>query len=204
MLYFNISWRLSAYKTSILPNICFPNIRYLTLSLVFDNCYWYLLPTLNRLISLDISFETADDKVQSQLQMLLDRAPHRYSLKLTRSTNSTLVLSRLISSSVRRLEIDAKTDNSKIHTPWLRSKLGIQCEMLHIKVKRSSDVINIVNKLNNLRSIHAICSDTSIISMDTFIEQLNRQTNRYASTSIVITNEDDSTNIYRSVQIWIR
>jgi hypothetical protein len=167
-------------------------------------CISRLLSTLNRLISLDVSFETADDKVQSQLQMLLDRAPHLNSLKLTGSTNSTLVLSRLISSSVRRLEIDAKTDNSKIHTPWLRSKLGIQCEMLHIKVKRSSDVINIVNKLNNLRSIHAICSNTSIISRDTFIEQLNRQTNRYASTSIVITNEDDSTNIYRSVQIWIR
>jgi hypothetical protein len=85
---------------------------------------------------------TNNNKVRSQLQMLLNRASRLYSLKSHGEVISQVDLSAVLNPSVRRLELTYNRDLLRSRRSWLCSSLGIQCEVLHINVQSASDIIN--------------------------------------------------------------
>lgn len=68
-----------------LPEIRFPNVHHLTLSLPYDDYLQQLIPRFDRLTSLTIDMFTTgfDDDQLLQLQLLLDQAPRLYYIKFS-------------------------------------------------------------------------------------------------------------------------
>jgi hypothetical protein len=153
-------------------------------------------------------------KVQTQLQMLLDRAPNLYSLTFSCGKLSAPELSLLTNSSlsVRHLDLHGYTE----HTDWhwfnsqqcaalCKSPLGIQCEMLRIKVENPMDVVELVYSMAYLRALNVqILNDEYNVpdfkpssDMDEVLQLLQHSLD---STCTIVRDEFDSCSIH----LWIR
>jgi hypothetical protein len=111
-----------------------PNIETLHINFPLNDQFWSIFPNFNQLNSLTISYHA--DTYQSQLQTLLDRAPHLEKLVIKQVALLPLQTSifRYTSVSVRRLNlIDCNhCFNEEECITLTRSPLGIQCEVLYI------------------------------------------------------------------------
>ncbi len=73
------------FNQPTLSCIRFPNINHLDMKLPINNQFWSIVPNLNQLKALSISFYA--DNLQSQLQALLDRAPHLQILRINQDAS---------------------------------------------------------------------------------------------------------------------
>ncbi|CAF3498619.1 unnamed protein product [Rotaria sp. Silwood1] len=157
-----------------------------------------------------------NDEVETynQLQILLDRAPNLYSLKLICGKFSLpeLALFKISSVSVRRLDLygyieynDWQWFNKEQCLALSNSPLGIQCEVLRIKIENPIDVLELVYSMSHLRALNVqILNDPHNIPglelPQTEDELLQFFQSSLDSTCILTRNEYDP----RFIQLWIR
>jgi hypothetical protein len=126
----------------------FPNIHHLQINLPFDDIFWLRFFPLNHLITVNISLYKYSGYYQ--LQTLFDQAPYLYSF--------------------RRLDfIDIFIDQSIYFNKedcfiLINSSLGIQCEVLLIRLKNRNIILDLIEKMSNLRLLIFECEDDKELS----------------------------------------
>ena len=135
------------------------NIRSLWIQLPINEQFWTIVPSLNRLESLRISYH--HDSFQSQLQTLLDRAPQLRCLGFIQDASLFLQISlfKYTSASIRELHLQ---NCSHYFTEaecimLAHSPLGKQCEKLSILVNNRQNIITIIQNMIHLRVLIAKC-----------------------------------------------
>lgn len=139
----------------------FTNIQHLFLSLDADHQFWTIVPRFDRLISLEVSLNGRSDNVQSQLQSILDQAPRLELLKFGSWRTLELPIVELISTSIRQLDLRGcnRCFNEQECLTLINSPLGMQCEVLQISVEDRMNILDLITKMNNLRSLNVRCDD---------------------------------------------
>ncbi len=188
-----------------------PNIRHLDLCLAFNNNIKLIIPSFNHLTSLKISaIPPSNNSICSLLQMLLDRAPHLYSLSLYQVLFHKSTIHKLTSTSIRRLELTSifSTDRGFLSTVeccnLIKSPLGRQCEVLMLRVKHRSDILQLVKKMFNLRSLIVQCKDDVRVcgrSIFSTHGELLKWLQRRLPSVYSITRDVNATN---NIRLWIR
>ena len=165
--------RTLRYKTaggntrSKLHSWTFPCIRYLEIDALFDEHLLSILPSrLNDLTSVRVT--CSEDVGDSQLQKLLDRAPHLYRLTIQYDCSIQSIFDRWRSSSIRRLALlPSSTDESDLAFDeadcWAlySTPLGRQCEVLSIHVKQRLTIVQLIKRMPCLRLLTVRCYDTT-------------------------------------------
>ncbi|CAF2737583.1 unnamed protein product [Rotaria sp. Silwood2] len=167
----SLIYRTPIIRESPLSKIGFPNIRRLCLSLPSNDHFWSVVTTLDQLISLNLALHDDDNDnnnhVRSQLQVVLDRAPHLYSLAFRSWSDLQMCLVDNRSLSVRWLDLQGYDENWS-EERWFNdeqctelscSSLGIQCEVLLIRVEHRATILNLVNRMTSLRALSIKCRD---------------------------------------------
>ncbi|CAF1464169.1 unnamed protein product [Rotaria sp. Silwood1] len=155
--------RLNLVKDSISFRGEFPNVYHLNLTFLFNNNILSVYPLLNQLTKLYISLNDQFD--YSQLQHLLDRSAHLYSLGLSKLTNLRRELFQIRSTSIRRLELiekngsDSRFFNDKECIALVNSSLGRQCEVLVIDVENETVILDLTKNIVNLRTLITRCKN---------------------------------------------
>jgi hypothetical protein len=141
----------------------FPNIHHLYINLPFDDIFWLRFTSLNHLKSLNVFLYKYSS--YCQLQTLFDQAPCLYSLKITSFLGLSPKIFDLTSKSIRRIDfIDISVDQSIYFNKddcftLINSSLGIQCEVLLIRIKNRTIIFDLIVKLLNLRLLIFECED---------------------------------------------
>jgi hypothetical protein len=172
------------------------------LSLTFpsEENFWSIIPTLDQLTTLHLNIENDDD----QWQTLLDKTPRLYSLELTSNSITNMLASQISNKSIRRLDFEyidglfnEETCNALIHSP-----LGIQCELLTIKVENSTNIILLVNHMKNLRALKVQCGDeiSSYQARELEKDRLVKWLQQNLSLTCIISKETYS----HFIRLWIR
>jgi hypothetical protein len=120
------------FNQKMSSNIRLPNIRYLRIKLPINDQFWSIVSNLNQLKTLSISSHA--DTFRSQLQTLLDRAPHLATLKIRQDASLPLQMSlfKYTNAAVQRLNLSECNHifNEEECIALTHSSLGIQCEAL--------------------------------------------------------------------------
>ncbi|CAF1479148.1 unnamed protein product [Rotaria sordida] len=135
------------------------NIHDLSIKLPVTDEFLSMIPNLNKLKFLSILFYT--DIYQSQLQTLLDRAPHLCDLHITLDVLSPLKMSLFehTNPSIRQLTIIYHWFNEEECITLTHSPLGTQCEELSIEVKNRQNITILLENMINLRFLNIECKD---------------------------------------------
>ncbi|CAF1295710.1 unnamed protein product [Rotaria sp. Silwood1] len=162
----HLIYQFPMIEESSTHQICCPNIDRLSLDLPVTNCFWSLIPTLNRVISMKLSLKQDNDKVRSQLQSMFDQTPRLYSLRLDLWRSSKIKIIENLNVSVHQLKIRGTTPSFDIRwfddeecTSLGHSPLGMQCHMLHIRVAHRGCILKLINLMINLRVLYVKCQD---------------------------------------------
>jgi hypothetical protein len=143
------------FDQPIVSNISLPNIKYLRMKLPINDQFWSIVPNLNQLEILSISSHV--DNPQSQVQALLDRARHLVTLNIDQDKSLPLQMSlfKYTNTSVRKLDLEDYQHyfNEDECIALARSPLGVQCEVLTIRVNNSESIINLVKNMINLHGL---------------------------------------------------
>ncbi|CAF1534519.1 unnamed protein product [Rotaria sordida] len=118
--------------------------------------FWSIVPSLNILETLVVYSHA--DSFQSQLQVLLDRAPNLRCLDIRQDESLSLQMSlfQYRTSSVRQLDFRGYNYyfNEEECIRLYHSQLCIQREVLFIRIKSRHSTIYLVKNMINLRSLH--------------------------------------------------
>lgn len=197
----------------VLNHARFSNLSHLLIDLPFDESIPSALLTFNHLKSLTVFTLKNDTKAYNQLQTLLDRAPILYSLKLSCGEQLTpeLELFENRSASVRCLDLDGYTKhedwqwfNNQQCVALCHSPLGVQCEVLRIKVENAIDILELVYSMPYLRALSVQALDEGnmpdIEASSTNDKLVHWLIHSLDSTCTVARSESDSHRIL----LWIR
>jgi hypothetical protein len=193
------------FDQQILSNISLPNIKYLRMKLPINDHFWSIVPNLNQLEKLSISSHA--DSFQSQLQTLLDRAPHLDRLAIFQDASLPLQMSlfKYTNASVRQIDLRGYNHDfdEEECTALTRSPLGVQCEVLSIRVNNHESTINLVRNMLNLRTLIIKCADDeyykqSILTNDND-EGIQRLKDHLPSTYVITRDPEEDSNLL----IWI-
>ncbi len=210
----NLHYHYSLSDSSALNRARFSNIRHLSIELPFNESIPSALSTFDHMNSLTVFILNDDVKAHNQLQTLLDRAPTLYSLRLScgKLLAPELALLTNSSASVHCLDLDGYTQHKDWH--WFTSQqcvalcnspLGIQCEVLRMKVENPMDVLELVYSMPYLRALNVqILNDERNIpdfeSSSTNDELVHWLRHSLDSTCTIVRHESDS----HYIQLWIR
>ncbi|CAF4288132.1 unnamed protein product [Rotaria sp. Silwood2] len=210
-----LNYGSSSFTDPIRSRLRFNNLQHLSVSLPFNERFFFIVSKFDRLRSIFVYIEENKNlnNIQFQLQLILDQAPCLYSLEFSTwaRSDSEAPLTGLRSDSVRRLDFIRFYFNGQIYhfdekecIQLSRSPLGIQCEVLLITVKNRKNILRLINNMKNLRSLYVHSIDHywpengSVSSaMDGLVQWLYEQ---LPSTSTVTKSQTDSFGIH----IWIR
>lgn len=140
---------------------CFRHVRQLDIQLLCHNDSTLTLPSFDKLTSLSVRLHY--DSCFDVLQAFLDHAPRLVSLKLHSLTGLEEKLCSLHSPSIRRLDlVDTRFHQLKYLTKndcnhLIRSPLGRQCEVLVIRVKHRQSMLDLIERMANLRWLTVEC-----------------------------------------------
>jgi hypothetical protein len=96
----------------------------------------------------------------NQLQVLISRAPRLLSLTFRYRKFSSTILFQITSISIRQLYLSFdRTYDSAYCLGLISSPLGRQCELLSIRVKDRTSVLDLLNTMPQLRALCVRCDD---------------------------------------------
>lgn len=154
------------------PHIHLPNINTLSINLPICDQFWFIVPNLDHLKTLKIFLHT--NTFQSQVQALLNRAPHlnRFSINQYESTPLQTSLFKYTNSSVH--ELDLRNVNHYFNEDECitlsHSPLGIQCEVLFMLVQNCECIISLVENMLKLRVLNVRCKHEKYIELSPSID----------------------------------
>ena len=173
-------------QISLHPSWRFFNIRSLHLYFPFHEHLWSILPTMNSLLTLTIEGLT-NPQGYSQLQTLFDRSPNLHCLIVKCPRISLKRFFQLHCSSIVQFDFvqcEQYLTKKQCHD-FLHSSFSSRCEILRIRIKKSSDILQLVTKLPSLHTLIIPSEDLQLIDW---------LSTRLPSTSV---NQRDST-----IRIW--
>ncbi|CAM4826168.1 unnamed protein product, partial [Rotaria magnacalcarata] len=197
----------------MLSHIKFPNIHHLILEYCPNPYFWSIIPTLDQLVSLEIFLcDESNKTIQDQLQNRLCRAPHLTSLKFRSWSILSAFLYEIKNQSIRRLDLQG-TDRL-YRELWLNgdeciqsgpSTLGIQCEVLFIRVKHRESMLNRVNLMNNIRVLNFFCQDNQLDESDGLSLARHDELVTWFEDQLSLAWEiAKHPRYFRCIQMWIR
>ncbi|CAF3290060.1 unnamed protein product [Rotaria socialis] len=158
-------------------NIYLSNIIHLHIRLPINDRFWSIVPNLNKLKTLTLVYY--NDMFESELQAILDRAPHLTTLTIRQDASLSMQMSlfKRANASIRKLDLEnyAHYFNENECLLLARSSLGIQCEVLSIRVNNHENIITLVKSMINLRILYIYQSD-EMYSNATFLTRNNDET----------------------------
>ena len=174
----NLHYDISLSSYWALCRTRFSNIRHLSIGLPFNDGLLSALSRFDHINSLSVYIHNEEIKVQNQLQVLLDHAPNLYSLRISCGSLSAqdLILLKNSSISVRCLDLYSYTQhegcesfNREQCVALCNSSLGMQCEVLRIKVENPMDVLELVYSIPRLRALNVkVLNDAwNVLDFDT-------------------------------------
>ncbi|CAF1434546.1 unnamed protein product [Rotaria sordida] len=205
------------FDQSFLFDIFLQNMDSVCITFPINNQFWSIVPSLKTLRSLRILSYT--DTYQSQLQALLDRTPYLYRLDIRQELSLPLQISlfKYNNASVRQLCLQKYNYrfNEKECDTLTHSSLGVQCEILSIKVKNRESIIILVKNMINLRALHIQCEDDEYSKYLSLIENVNEshQTNKTNKDELIQWLKDNLSSTYLisrdpksidCIRLWIR
>jgi hypothetical protein len=143
----------------------YPNIHHLQLCFPFHDILWSLLPSFDRLKSVELLPVTYDEEEKdhyfNQLKLFFERAIHLYSLITDEYLMLEFSLFKITNKFIRRLDLQASNGHfygseciSLIH-----SLLNNQCEVIFINLEKRTIIIELINSMPNLRAMNIQCRD---------------------------------------------
>ncbi|CAF1194459.1 unnamed protein product [Rotaria sordida] len=138
----------------------FLNIHHLRIRLPVNDNFWSVIPTLHRLTSLDLSLRQS--RTINQINALLDRTPHIYSLTIEPSLFSRIATLENFNKSIRRLnffELSGSYFDNVQCSLLVNSSLGHQCKVLVIGVEHRTNAYFLITHISNLRVLIFRCRD---------------------------------------------
>lgn len=142
----------------------FTNIIHLELKFPFNEIFWTVIPKLNQLKTLEIVSITHSDDIDesiTQLSLLLNQANNLNSLTidyLILSQLSTIEINNKYLTQLDLMSIDGHFyDNECINL--IETLLNNQCEILLINIETRSIILDLIEKLSNLRALTFQCQD---------------------------------------------
>lgn len=163
-----------SYSTS-LSTLRFYNIRHLYLKFPFDKEFWSIVPNLDRVISICLSVCHIDE---DSLQTLLKCAPHLS--WLTYDSSSSITLNELLTLHsnliVHRLDLQEYNHwfNEEECSQLTHSSLGKHCQVLKIKIKVRTSILDFIETMTKLCALHVQCQDDDRVN-DTGVDEENVQ-----------------------------
>lgn len=151
----------TAFDQPVATSVPMSKINYLHINLPFSPQFWSIVRKFNKLKSLTIYFHT--NTFQSQVQAILDQAPHLYRFSINQHESTPLQISifKYRSTSVR--ELDLRNINHYFDEDdcikLSHSSLGVQCEVLSILVDNYQSIITLVQNMRKLRSLKVRCQN---------------------------------------------
>ncbi|CAF1345796.1 unnamed protein product [Adineta ricciae] len=184
----------------------FPNINSLSVKLPINNHLLSLMRKLNQLHSLKITRPSniSDEEARKQLQTLLDHTPHLYYLKFhswSQTTQQQWI--RIANQSIRKLNLLGYNHwfTQQDCVELSQSSLGINCEVLYIKVEKRNDICYLIETMRRLRALIVRSKDddgSNLWATDNL--QLERWLQQYLPPRCSI--KRDSRYVHH-VRIWI-
>ncbi len=154
----SVAYDPSFFNDDVLSRIQLINTEILYLQFPIDHRFLSIIPNFEKFLALNVIIYTRN--YQSQLQSLLDSAPHLYSLAFESWNTSTMPPYQYTSTSIRRLNLGRVDQSRRRHgydrkqcMDLSRSPLGIQCRVLIIKLEESGNIIELINSMTNLRTL---------------------------------------------------
>ena len=141
----------------------FHRIYDLKINIPFSREFNSSIASLDELNSLDVLMR--EDSADPQLQSLLDRAPHLYSLTIRMDKHFPMDLMKISCPSVRQLDLLSKSAYRQLYfnheecAILAQSSLGKQCEVLLIGVENRTNISELTQMMSNLRSLTVQCGD---------------------------------------------
>ena len=203
---------LLCHKTITYPSsIQFPSLTHLEVILPFNENLFANIPSWTHLTTLDVTLLPVPI-VYEQLQALLDRTTNLYLLRFSQLSELEKPLFDLRNPSIRRL--DFFTKESMIYSTYFTreqcialadSSLGQQCEILVIDIEHRTHILELINRMNKLRSLTFQCKDdkwkykssTTATTTDELLQWFHEHLPRTYS----ISRHVERTSIF---QLWIR
>ena len=164
----HLLYRSSSIKGLIASELYFSNINHLSIKLPVNDHLLSIIQKIERLNFLEVSRSNniSDENAQSQLQALLDYSSHVHSLKF-KSWSETQLRNRQSSIREKLTPIVIKTRSIRQlnllgYDRWFseeecielsRSFLGMNCEVLFIKVKSRISILNLIKAMSHLRAL---------------------------------------------------
>ncbi|CAF1373660.1 unnamed protein product [Rotaria magnacalcarata] len=191
-----------------LPIHC-PLIKSIKITLPIHENIWSVFATLNHLTSLHLSNQESSTHIEHQLESLLNQTSSLYSLVVNEHLALRLSSLKITNRSIRRVNCFERCEyfcvffNANECSKWIDSSLGHQCEVFCIKVENQDNVIDLVQKMPNLRALICECErdklskgDTISSDKDDFIERLKEDL-----PAKCIVNRD--VRNYKRIQLWV-
>jgi hypothetical protein len=210
----------SSYSTDpILSRLCFNNVKSLSLTLPIDEQLLPIVFKLDQLTSLRVCIDKEEKHfdIQSQLQFVLDRTPHLYSLDLNYYSSYSYHLSpmKIRCASVRQLNVQGLIFgenntgfNEEQYIQPSRSPLGIQCEMLWIETVNRRNIVDLVENMPNLQALNVICQDDNGTVINNFEspegDEIVNWLYQYLPSTCTVTRYKCDRGDKYNIRIWIR
>jgi hypothetical protein len=164
---YTLEYEIVPSENRVSSQFTFTNIHDLDLYLPVDDNFWQIMSGFDYLNSIKVAPYEPDHDLDSQfqLQIILDRAPHLYSLGFARwsSTSMEMPPFEYSSKSVRRLDLQDvdRFYNTQQCIKLSHSSLGMQCEVVSIVVENRTNIIDLLTTMPNLRALNVISRDDS-------------------------------------------
>ena len=171
-----ISYEPWMFNDPVMSQIQLMNIEQLSVGLPFDARFLTILPTFVKLTSLTINILPTN--CQSSIQSILDRSPHLQTLKFSSWTTMTKPPYRLLSPSIRRLDLEGRDQHRRKYSynaeqcrELSRSPLGQQCQILTIQVEEVICVTLLISMMmTNLWILQVNVKDDDIFAETNLVE----------------------------------
>ncbi len=200
-------------ENRISSQFTFPNVHRLNFWPPFDDNFSCIVSRCDYLKTLSVGLDQTNYNlnVLYQLQTILDRAPGLYSLEVVylQSTSMGMPPFELSSKSIRRLDFQdiGEYYNTQQCITLSRSPLGRQCEVLLISVEKRTSIIDLLNKMPNLRAMSVTSKDDPWTNDDDD-ELVNWLKHRLPSTYTITRSSDSITKLqllksFQPVRLWL-
>ena len=164
----HLSYRSSLAEDAVVASLRFPSLIHLSVKLPVQHHLLMLIERMDRLRLLEVSRSNniSDSDAHSQLQALLNHAPHINALKFnswrdTRSATEAASISTKSTPSLLQTR-DIRSANLLGYDRWFNSdectqlsgsSMGARCEVLFIKVKNQTNIIDLIHRMPHLQSL---------------------------------------------------
>ena len=197
--------KVSCLITLVFVCTRFPNLCYLNMMIPFHDSIHSQNVMLNQLTSLSVAI--LNTSIYSQLQILINRAPHLYSLHIISALRLSTKFFQLTSKSIRRIDFTGKQLNwwnrftKEECIAFAESTLGRQCEVLSIEIEDRNSIADLIQRMSNLRLLNFRCLDDAwnYRKISSTEYELHWVQKHFPSTYTIVNNPEKLS----CIQVWI-